>query len=111
MVYDDNLAFNYFELASAPTSSITLTTSPHSYGSAGGYLLTQAQYSMYLDVAMSISSSQFQENIKLLFFVGVQDTFKWSGSCSSVAKTNSPRISALDVFSHLNLALFIHLLH
>ena len=60
MIYDDNLAFNYFELASAPTSSITLSTSPYDYGSAGGYLLTQATYSLYLDVTMDLSSYQFE---------------------------------------------------
>lgn len=41
MVYDDNLAFNYFELASTPSESITLTSNPFDYGNAGGYLLTQ----------------------------------------------------------------------
>lgn len=60
MVYDDNLAFNYFELASSPTQGITLSVSPHTYGNAGGYLLTQASYSLYLDVSMSLSTYQFQ---------------------------------------------------
>ena len=76
---------------------MTLTASPHSFGSAGGYLLTQAQYSIYLDVVMSISTSQFQENIKLLFFIDEEDSFRWTGTCSSAAKTNSPRIEILDV--------------
>lgn len=60
MVYDDNLAFNYFELAPAPTQSITIATTPYAFGSAGGYLLTQATYSMYIDVSMNIPSYQFQ---------------------------------------------------
>ena len=60
MVYDDNLAFNYFELAPAPTQSITIQTTPYSFGASGGYLLTQATYSMYLDVTMNVASYQFQ---------------------------------------------------
>jgi hypothetical protein len=60
MIYDDNLAFNYFELAPAPTQSITLASTPYAFGSAGGYLLTQAIYSVNLDVTMNIPSYQFQ---------------------------------------------------
>jgi hypothetical protein len=40
MVYDDNLAFNYFQLAASPTQLITLAATPYSFGTAGGYLLT-----------------------------------------------------------------------
>jgi hypothetical protein len=39
MVYDDNLAFNFFSLSSTPSKSITLVASPFNYGNAGGYLL------------------------------------------------------------------------
>lgn len=39
MVYDDNLAFNFFELSSTPSQSITLVASPFDFGTAGGYLL------------------------------------------------------------------------
>lgn len=60
MVYDDNLAFNYFQLAPAPTKSITLSATPYAFGSAGGYLLTQAVYSMYLDVTTNLDTYQFQ---------------------------------------------------
>lgn len=69
MVYDDNLAFNYFELAAAPTQTITLAATPYAFGNAGGYLLTQAVYSLYLDVVMTIPSYQFQENLKLIFYI------------------------------------------
>ncbi len=40
MVYDDNLAFNYFQLASTPSQLITLLSTPFNYGNVGGYLLT-----------------------------------------------------------------------
>lgn len=59
MVYDDNLAFNYFSLASTPSQTITLAVSPYNYGNAGGYLLTQQQYSLNLDVTLNISSYHF----------------------------------------------------
>lgn len=102
MVYDDNLAFNYFELASAPASTITLSATPYNYGAAGGYLLTQAQYNLYLDVTMNVPSYHFQENLKLLFFIDSENTFQWDGVCSSVAKTNSPTIAMLDVYIYLS---------
>lgn len=92
MVYDDNLAFNYFELVSAPSQTLTLSATPYNFGTAGGYLLTQAEYDIYLDVSMDISEYQFEENLKLLFFIDVEDTFMWTGNCSSVAKTNAPTI-------------------
>jgi hypothetical protein len=41
MIYDDNLAFNYFSLASTASKSISLTASPFNFGSAGNFLLTQ----------------------------------------------------------------------
>ncbi len=100
MVYDDNLAFNYFELASAPTNSITLSATAYNYSGAGGHLLTQASYDMYLDVTLDISSYQFEENLRLVFFISEEDTFLWTGSCSSVAKTNVPTIDALDVLQY-----------
>ena len=97
MVYDDNLAFNYFQLAPAPTQSITIQTTPYAFGAAGGYLLTQATYSMHLDVTMNVASYQFQENLKLLFYIAQEGTFTWAGTCSSVAKTNAPLIALLNV--------------
>lgn len=109
MVYDDNFAFNYFELAPAPTQSITLATTPYSFGGAGGYLLTQATYSMYLDVTMNVASYQFQENLKLVFLMS-DNSFAWTGSCSSVAKTNAPTINQLNVYISLYRHLFIHVL-
>ena len=96
MVYDDNLAFNYFELVPAPTKSITLAATPYAFGNAGGYLLTQAIYNMYLDVTMNIPNYQFQENLKLIFLVSQDNSFYWNGSCASVAKTNAPTIALLD---------------
>jgi hypothetical protein len=54
MVYDDNLAFNYFSLASTPSQSITLAVSPYNFGNAGGYLLTQNQYALNLDVTLNL---------------------------------------------------------
>jgi hypothetical protein len=54
MIYDDNLAFNYFQLASTPSKLITLTSTPFSYGNAGGYLLTQQSYQLYLDVNLNL---------------------------------------------------------
>lgn len=96
MVYDDNLAFNYFQLAPAPSQTITLATTP--YGTAaGGFLLTEATYSMYLDVSINIPNYQFQENLKLIFSVSQEQTFRWTGACSSVAKTNAPTINMLNV--------------
>jgi hypothetical protein len=59
MIYDDNLAFNYFSLASTPSQTINLAVSPYNFGNAGGYLLTQNQYSLNLDVTLNISSYQF----------------------------------------------------
>lgn len=41
MVYDDNLAFNYFQLSASPSQLISVSTTPISFGAAGGYLLIQ----------------------------------------------------------------------
>lgn len=59
MVYDDNLAFNYFSLASTPSQTITLAVSPYGFGAAGGYLLTQQSYSLNLDVTLNVPSYHF----------------------------------------------------
>ncbi len=59
MVYDDNLAFNYFSLASTPSQTITLAVSPYGFGPAGGYLLTQQSYSLNLDVTLNVPSYHF----------------------------------------------------
>lgn len=59
MVYDDNLAFNYFSLASTPPQTISLTVSPYNFGTAGEYLLTQKTYSLNLDVALNLPSYEY----------------------------------------------------
>jgi hypothetical protein len=69
MVYDDNLAFNYFQLASSPSNLITLAATPYNYGTAGGYLLTQKIYSLYLDVSLNIPSYYFNQNLVLKFLI------------------------------------------
>ena len=69
MIYDDNLAFNYFSLASTPSKIITLASSPYNFGVAGDYLLTQKQYSLNLDVTLNISSFHFTENLVLKFLI------------------------------------------
>jgi hypothetical protein len=96
MVYDDNLAFNYFSLASTSPKSISLTATPFGFGTAGSYLLTEKQYSMNLDVSLNVSSYLFTQNLVLKFLVSSKNTFKWTGICSSVAKTNAPIIKQLD---------------
>lgn len=96
MIYDDNLAFNYFSLASTPSQTISLAVSPYNYGTAGGYLLTQKQYSLNLDVTLNISAYHFTENLVLKFLVSKKKTFQWTGVCSSIAKTNAPKINELD---------------
>lgn len=95
IVYDDNLAFNYFQLAPTPSQLITLSATPYSFGSAGGYLLTQQVYSMYLDVTLNLPTYYYNQDLVLKFLISQENTFKFSGSCSSVAKTNSPRIALL----------------
>ena len=96
MVYDDNLAFNYFSLSATPSQSITLTTTPVSFGTAGGYLLTEKSYSMNLDVTLNIPAYQFTQNLVLKFLISKTSSFIWSGTCSSIAKTNAPTINALN---------------
>jgi hypothetical protein len=96
MIYDDNLAFNYFSLASTPSQTISLSVSPYNFGNAGGYLLTQKQYSLNLDISLNISSYHFTENLVLKFLVSKKKTFKWTGICTSIAKTNAPKINQLD---------------
>lgn len=96
MVYDDNLAFNYFSLASTPSQTISLAVSPYNFGTAGGYLLTQKQYSLNLDVSLNIPNYQYTENLVLKFLVSTKKTFKWTGTCSSVAKNNAPIINQLN---------------
>lgn len=96
MVYDDNLAFNYFSLASTPSQTISLAASPYNFGAAGGYLLTQKQYSLNLDVALNIPAYQYTENLVLKFLVSTKNTFKWTGTCLSIAKANAPVINQLN---------------
>ena len=96
MVYDDNLAFNYFSLASTPSQTITLAVSPYGFGAAGGYMLTQKQYSLNLDVSLNIPTYQYTQNLVLKFLISTKKTFKWTGTCLSVAKTNAPAINQLN---------------
>jgi hypothetical protein len=96
MIYDDNLAFGYFELASTPPNAITLVASPFNFGNAGSYLLTENTYSLNLDVSLNFSAYQLTQNLVLKFLISQQNTFKWSGTCSSVTKTNAPIINALS---------------
>ena len=95
MVYDDNLAFNYFQLAATPSQLITVSATPFNFGTAGGYLLIQKVYSMYLDVVLNIPSYYYNQNLVLKFLVSKTNTFNFDSSCTSVAKTNAPRISIL----------------
>jgi hypothetical protein len=96
MVYDDNLAFNYFQLAPSPSQLITLAASPYNFGTSGGYLLTQKTYSLYLDVSLSLPSYYYNTNLVLKFKISQANTFKWINACSSVAKTNAPTIPLLN---------------
>lgn len=102
MVYDDNLAFQYFELGNNPANLITLAVTPSNYGAANGYLKTQASYTLLLDSTINIPSYEFTEPM-VLKFLFTDSRFQWNtgGGCSSVAKTTSPTISALDVRLYL----------
>lgn len=95
MIYDDNLAFNYFQLAATPSQLITLAATPYNFGSSGGYLLTQNSYSMYLDTTLSLSTFYYNTNLVLKFIISQSNTFLFNNTCSSVAKTNAPTIAAL----------------
>lgn len=99
MVYDDNLAFGYFQLAATPSQLIALTVTPYNFGVAGGYLLTQQAYNLYLDVALSVPSYFYNQNLVLKFLISKENTFLFTGSCTSVAKTNAPQINALSASS------------
>ena len=96
MIYDDNLAFNYFQLAATPSQLITLAATPYNFGTSGGYLLTQKAYSMYLDTTLSLSSYYYNTNLVLKFIISQSNTFLFNNTCSSVAKTNAPTIAALS---------------
>lgn len=96
MVYDDNLAFNYFQLAASPNQLITVAATPYSFGSAGGYLLTQKVYSLYLDIALNLPTYYYNQNLVLKFLISEANSFLFNGVCSSVAKTNAPKINALS---------------
>lgn len=95
MVYDDNLAFNYFQLAASPSQLITLASTPYNYGASGGYLLIQQSYYSYLDVTLNLPSYYYNTNLVLKFLISQKNTFAFNGTCSSVAKTNAPKINAL----------------
>ena len=95
MTYDDNLAFNYFQLASTPSQLITILATPYNYGPSGGYLLTQKAYSMYFDVTLALPTYYYNTNLVLKFLISQENTFLFNNTCSSVAKTNAPTIAAL----------------
>ena len=92
MVYDDNLAFNYFQLAATPSQLITIAATPYNFGTSGGYLLTQKEYSMYLDITLNLPSYYYNTNLVLKFLISEDNTFRFNNTCSSVAKTNAPTI-------------------
>lgn len=69
VVYDDNLAFTYFQLEATPPSTISLISTPHSFGSSGGFLLTQASYSLFLDVTIDILTAHYANNLVLKFLI------------------------------------------
>lgn len=96
MVYDDNLAFNYFQLAASPSQLITVAATPYNFGASGGYLLTQRVYSMYLDVTLNLPTYFYNQNLVLKFQVSQASSFLFNGTCSSVAKTNAPTIAVLN---------------
>jgi hypothetical protein len=96
MVYDDNLAFNYFQLAASPSQLITVAATPYNFGASGGYLLTQKVYSMYLDVTLNLPTYFYNQNLVLKFQVSQASSFLFNGTCSSVAKTNAPTIAVLN---------------
>lgn len=96
MVYDDNLAFNYFQLAASPSQLITVAATPYNFGSSGGYLLTQKVYSMYLDVTLNLPTYYYNQNLVLKFQVSQANSFLFNGTCTSVAKTNAPTIAVLN---------------
>jgi hypothetical protein len=60
MIYDDNLAFNFFSLEPAPIQNINLTITPYAYGNNGSNLLTYANYSIFIDININYSSIQYQ---------------------------------------------------
>ena len=96
MVYDDNLAFNYFQLGASPSQLITVASTPYNFGTSGGYLLTQQAYNTYLDVTLNLPSYYYNQNLVLKFLISQANSFLFSGPCSSTAKTNAPKISALS---------------
>lgn len=59
MVYDDNLAFQYFELGNSPANLITLAVTPSGFSGNNGYLKTQASYTLLLDSTINIPSYEF----------------------------------------------------
>jgi hypothetical protein len=60
MVYDDNLAFDYFLLEPPPLTSIILALTPNTYGNNGSNFLIGADYELFLDVTLNYSSFQYE---------------------------------------------------
>lgn len=100
MIFDDNLAFNYFQLAATPSQLITVAATPYNFGVSGGYLLIQQIYSMYLDVTLNLPTYYYNQNLVLKFQISQANSFAFNGSCSSVIKTNAPKINALTASSY-----------
>lgn len=72
-----------------------MAVTPYNYGTAGGYLLTQQVYSLYLDVTLNLPTYYYNQNLQLQFLISQANTFAFNGTCSSVAKTNAPKIAML----------------
>lgn len=51
---------------------------------------------MNLDVTLNIPAYQFTQNLVLKFLISKASSFIWSGTCSSIAKTNAPTINVLN---------------
>lgn len=64
VVYDDNLAFNYLQLSSAPSGLIGLTITPFN-NKPGVEMLIESQYSVYLDILLNLPSYFFSQTIVL----------------------------------------------
>jgi len=51
---------------------------------------------MHFDVILNIPSYYYNQNLLLKFIISKDNTFAFRSTCSSVAKTNSPKINMLD---------------
>lgn len=110
MVYDDNLAFQYFELSSSPANLITLSVTPSGFTGTNGFRKTQATYQLLLDSTLNIPTYEFTETL-ILKYLFSDDRFKWdaTSTCLSVAKTTSPTIAALAVTQYPYTDITLHM--